>query len=260
MHPYGDTRLDTRPVPDDDDDRAAVRTLRFMAAAFFVAVLAVTLLVSLRSLGDRPAPRRVAATVAPEQVTTTVPTVVTDLGPQSGVDLAAYIPNRRAALAAARDDRVAVVSLVKYSTEAQARAVVGSTPVVALLVAPPGVGPEVVTTDLATWAKTHTAATQSEQDEIKKLLPTVDDPAFKTFYQSEIDRLTKALKNFAPDGAIVFGVVVRAPAAALQALGARADVRLVDVGDKAQADPKATFRGLRPEETTKANDPPLRPL
>ena len=28
----------------------------------------------------------------------------------------------------------------------------------------------------------------------------------------------------------------------------------------AQVDPKAVFRGLRPEETTKANDPALRPL
>jgi hypothetical protein len=128
-----------------------------------------------------------------------------------------------------------------------------------LLVAPPGVAPAVVTTDLATWSKTQTDATRSEQDEIKKLLPTVDDPAFKTFYQSEIDRLTKALKNFAPDGSIVFGVVVRGPAAGLQALGARPEVRLVDVGEKAQADPKAVFRGLRPEETAKANDPALRP-
>jgi hypothetical protein len=249
-----------RPPADDDDERAARWTVRFLAVGFFVAVLAVTLVVSLASLGDEPG-RPVAATAAPASpAVTTAPTTVTDLGPLPGVDIAGYVQNRRAALAATHDDRVAVVSLAKYVTETQARAVAGSLPVIALLVAPPGVAPAIVTTDLATWAKTQTDATRSEQDEIKKLLPTVDDPAFKTFYQSEIDRLGKALKNFAPDGAIVFGVVVRAPATGLQALGARPDVRLVDVGDNAQADPKAVFRGLRPEEVTKANDPPLRPL
>ena len=32
------------------------------------------------------------------------------------------------------------------------------------------------------------------------------------------------------------------------------------VADSANADPKAVYRGLRPEETTKANDPSVRPL
>jgi hypothetical protein len=259
LHPYADPALDRRPPFDDADDRAARLTVRLLGVGLFVAVLAVTLVVSLASLGSETATRTVSAP-AGQAETVTVPPVVTDLGPLPGVDLAGYIQNRRAALAAARDDRVAVVSLNKYATEAQARAVVGSLPVVALLVAPPGTAPAIVTTDLPTWAKGQTDATRSEQDEIKKLLPTVDDPAFKTFYQSEIDRLTKALKNFAPDGPLVFAVVVRGPATALQALGARPDVRLVDVGDKPQADPKAVFRGLRPEEVAKANDPPLRPL
>jgi hypothetical protein len=260
LHPYADTRFDSRPRSDDDDERAARWTVRFLAIGFFVAVLAVTLVISLKSLDGMAGTASVATASGDSGPPTTFSPVVTDLGPQLGVDLAGYIQNRRAAVAATHDDRVAVVSMVKYSTEAQARALAGSLPVLALLVAPPGVAPAMVTTDLATWAKSQTDATRTEQDEIKKLLPTVDDPAFKTFYQSEIDRLTKALKNFAPDGAIVFGVVVRAPAAALQALNARADVRLVDVGATAQADPKATYRGLRPEETVKANDPPLRPL
>jgi hypothetical protein len=262
LHPYTDTRLDSRPFPDEGDERAAVRTLRFLAVAVFVAVLAATLVLSLASLGSESAPGgTVAATAGGDlPATTATPGVVTDLGPLPGVDLAAYVKNRRDALAATKDDRVAVVSLTKYATETQARAIVGSLPVVALLVAPPGVAPSAVTTDLATWAKTQTDATRSEQDEIKKLLPTVDDPSFKAFYNSEVDRLGKAIKNFAPDGPIVFGVVVRGPATGLQAVGARPDVRLVDVGATAQVDPKAVFRGLRPEETTKANDPALRPL
>ena len=260
MYPYGDTRLGTGPIRrDHDDERAARWTLRFLAGAFFVAVLAVTLVLSLMSLDTTKSPRKVAAAPAAEVTTTTVAPNA-NLGPQPGIDVAGYVQNRKVALAALRDDRVAVVSLAKYATEAQARALVGSSAVVALLVAPQGMAPATVTTDIATWAKTQTDAARSDRDEIKKLLPTVDDPAFKTFYQSEVDRLDKALKNLAPDAAMVFAVVVRAPATALQALGARPDVRVVDVGDNAQPDPRATYRGLRPEETAKANDPPLRPV
>ena len=72
-------------------------------------------------------------------------------------------------------------------------------------------------------------------------------------------RLDKALKAFAPDSAMVFGVVVKGPAAALKALGAKAEVRLVDVAPNAAPGDKAVYRGLRPEETAKANDPLMRP-
>jgi hypothetical protein len=257
LYPYGDTRYETRPLIDDGDDRAARRTVRFLGVGLFVAVLAVTLVLSLLSLDGKGTKRVTAVPSGPQQPAT--PAAIAGLGPQPGLDLGGYVQNRKAALAATKDERVAVVSLVKYVTETQAKAVAGPAPV-ALLVAPPGLAPAVVTTDLATWAKTQTDATRAERDEIKKLLPTVDDPAFKTFYQSEVDRLDKAVKNFSPDGAIVFGVVVKAPAAALQALGARPDVRLVDVGDTNVPDPKALYRGLRPEEQAKANEPALRPV
>jgi len=257
LYPYGDTRYDSRPLIDDGDERAARRTVRFLGVGLFVAVMAVTLVLSLLALGNN-APQRVtgASSSGPQQPAT--PAAIAGLGPQPGLEIGGYVQNRKAALAALKDERVAVVSLVKYVTETQAKAVAGGPPV-ALLVAPAGLAPTVVTTDLATWAKTQTDATRAERDEIKKLLPTVDDPAFKTFYQSEVDRLDKAVKNFSPDGAIVFGVVVKAPAAALQALGARPDVRLVDVGDTNVPEPKALYRGLRPEEQAKANEPSVRP-
>jgi len=121
------------------------------------------------------------------------------------------------------------------------------------------VAPAVVTGDLAAWARSQTDATTTERDEIKKLIPTVTDPAFKTFYTSEVARLDKALKNFAPDSALVFGLVIKGPATALQALGAKAEVRLVDVAETATVAPDAIFAGLRPEEVAKANDPAMRP-
>ena len=258
MYPYGDTRTDTLPVYDDGDDRAARRTVRLLAVAVFVAVLAVTVFVSLWALADSDsAPDRAVASGPVETVTTLAPPP--EFGPAPGTDLAPYVTSRKAALAAVRDERVAVVSLAKYSTQAQVKTLVGTTPIVSLLVAPPGTAPAVVTGDLAEWVKGQTAANTAERDEIKKLIPTVTDPAFKTFYTQEVARLDKALKNFAPTSSMVFGVVVRAPAAALQALGAKAEVRLVDVTDTAAPPPQSVYRGLRPEEVAKAGEPGMRP-
>ena len=58
----------------------------------------------------------------------------------------------------------------------------------------------------------------------------------------------------------MFALVVRAPAETLKTLAATAGVRLVDVGESAQAKPDAVYRGLRPEETVKAGQPATRPL
>jgi hypothetical protein len=257
LYPYGDTRADTRPIyADDGDERAARRTLRFLAVALFVAVVGATLVVSLKMLEDE-APTSTASRRV--QTVTTLPPPP-EVGPKPGTEVAGYVAGRKSALAGVKDERVAVVSLAKYQTQTQARTLAGTTPVVALLVAPPGVAPATVSEDLAAWVKAQTDATRVERDEIRKLIPTTDDPAFKTFYTQEADRLDKALKNFDPASAMVFGLVVKGPAPALQALGAKAEVRLVDVADTATVDPKAVYRGLRPEETAKANEPPLRPV
>ncbi len=258
MYPYGDTRTQTQPVYDDRDERAARWTLRFLAIGAFVAVLGITVFVSLVALHDEEAPAQKAAPAAPVETVTTV-AAPPRVGPAPGTEIGGYVTARKAALAAVNDERVAVVSSTKYLTEAQAKTLVGSAPIVALLVAPPGTGPAVVTGDLAAWAKTATAATTAERDEIKKLIPTVTDPAFKTFYNAEVARLDKALKGFAPTSPIVFGVVVKGQPAPLQALGARADVRLVDVAESATPGPNAEYRGLRPEETAKADEPSMRP-
>ena len=258
MYPYGDTRTETLPVYDDGDERAARWTLRLLAVALFVAVLSVTVFVSLSFIHDDDPSSPAAQKAPPVETVTTLP-APTQVGPPPGTDLAPFVSSRKAALAGARDERVAVVSFAKYSTQAQAKTLLGSTPIVSLLVAPPGIAPAVVTGDLAAWTTAQTAAATAERDEIKKLIPTVTDPAFKTFYNAEVARLDKALKNFSPTSAMVFGAVVRGPAAALQALGAKAEVRLVDVAESATVPPDTVFRGLRPEEVAKANEPPLRP-
>lgn len=259
MYPYGDTRTQfpPPPVPDAGDERAAVWTARAFYASLFIALICGAVFFALYTLRD-DAPAESNAPPPPVETVTTLPPP-TEVGPAPGSDLAGYVPARKAALAANREERVAVVSLAKYSTEAQVKTLLGTTARVALLVAPAGTAPAVVTGDLATWSREQTAVAQAERAEIAKLIPTVDDAAFKTFYNQEVARLDKAMKAFAPTSPIVFGVVVKAPAAALQALGAKADVRLVDVSDTPTPSADAVFRGLRPEETTKANEPPLRP-
>jgi hypothetical protein len=257
LYPYGDTQTQPPPVYDDGDERAARWTVRALAASLFVAVACIAVFATLNTLNSDDSSPDAAQLPVPETVTTLPPPM--EVGPAPATEVAAYVTARKAALAATTEERVAVVSLAKYSTQAQAKALAGTNAVVALLVAPPGVGPAVVTGDLAAWSREQTAATTAERDEIKKLIPTVTDSAFKTFYNNEVTRLDKALKNFAPTSAMVFGMVVKAPAAALKTLGANAAVRLVDVAPTAAPAPDTVYRGLRPEETAKANEPPLRP-
>ena len=257
MYPYGDTRTQPQPVYDDHDERAARRTVRFLAVGLFVAVAGVAVFLTLNAIRGDGSSRSGGRPRVVETVTTLPPPA--EVGPAPGTEVAAYVTARKAALAANAEERVAVVSLAKYSTQAQAKALAGTNAVVALLVAPAGTGPAVVSGDLAAWTKEQTAATTAERDEIKKLIPTVTDAAFKNFYTAEVARLDKALKNFAPTSAMVFGMVVKAPAAALKTLGARAEVRLVDLAPTAAPAPDTIYRGLRPEETAKANEPPLRP-
>lgn len=260
MQRYGD-RPGGPPDPqthwaDPDSDRAARWTVRLLAVALFVVVIAVVLRLTLLSLDDESSG---AANAPTGGQAAAQPAVVEDLGPEPAVDVVAYAQDRRGALAAARGERVAVVSLGAYATQTQAKALVGTIPVVALLVAPPGMAPSVVVGDLGTWTIAQTRTFREERDEIRKLIPTVTDPAFKDFYIAEVDRLDKASNALTPTSAIVFGVVVRGQAQALQALGARTEIRLVDVADGSQPSPETTYRGLRPEEQARTNEPATRP-
>jgi len=181
------------------------------------------------------------------------------IGPQPGDDVAGYLASRSPALTSAKGDRTAVVSLPEYVNEAQARATVGQARVVGLLAAVPGGPPAFVTGSMGAWVDGQVAEKRTNRDEIMQLLPTVEDPQFKTFYQEEIARLNGLLDGVAPDGPLVFGVVVEAPSTALLSLGESGRVRLVDVAPTAKVPRDASFRGLRPEETAKANNPPTRP-
>lgn len=183
---------------------------------------------------------------------------VVSIGPLDGTDINQYRQDRQPALAKATGERAAVISIDHYVTEADARALAGQLHVVALLAAPPGAAPSVVTGDMAAWAQQQKASATQDRDQTAELLKNgVDDPDYKAFYQSEVVRLNKVLAGIDPKGKVVFGVVVTGPAADLQALATHSGVRLVDVAPSAKVNAQTDYRGLHPEQTTivKQNDP-----
>jgi len=235
-----------RPAAESD---APARRILLLFAASLVAV----------GLGGL-----VFVTVNKESITggsnTVADSVAAGIGPQAGIDLAGYSDERSADLASATGERAAVVSFRDYLSEAQARAAVGDAEVVSLLAAVPGGLPGVVEGGVAEWVDGQVAEKRTERDEIRQLLPTVDDPQFEAFYEQEIERLDALLADVTADGPLVFAVVVLAPASDLQALATNPLVRMVDVAASADVEPGAPLRGLRPEETVQANDPPTRPV
>jgi hypothetical protein len=247
-----------RPVPPpgrDDEDRKVRRSLLLFAISLVVVGLGGLVAVTFGRSDDPTNRRDDAAAESTEEAGPTAD----GIGPFPGDEIAAYSAARAQALATAKGDRVAVVSLGRYMTEPEARAAVGRLQVVNLLAAAPGGSPSVVTGPMADWVNGQVGANRSEREEIQRLLPTVDDPQFTAFYEEEVARLTKLIDSVRPDGAHVFGLTVRGPATELQALARAPDVRLVDVGPSAKFPPDTPVRGLRPEEKERANDPPTRP-
>ena len=182
------------------------------------------------------------------------------VGPLNGTDLLVYVSGRQTALQKATGSRVAVVSFPSYKTPAEARALAGNVDVIALLAAPPGGAPSTVTGDIGQWAQQAKAQATADRDQTQQMLNNgVDDPEFKSFYQSEVARLSRLIATIKPDGPIVFGVVVRGPASELQALGSRPGIRLVDVAASDKVTDKTEYRGIRPEEVSKSSQTAPRP-
>lgn len=241
------------------DDRATRRALLLFAASLVVIGLGGLVAVTVKTRARSPVTG--SATTVPARAKTPADALLAaGVGPAPGDDVSAYIADRGRALAAATGDRAAIVSFSSYLSEAQARAAVGPVTVTGVLAAIPGRKPAVVTGPVADWLSAQLADQRAERDEFQKLLPTVDDAQFKTFYRQEIDRLSKLIDGTRADGPLIYAVVVKAPAPALQALAQARDVRLVDVAPIADLKPGTPARGLRPEETARADDPPVRPV
>lgn len=139
----------------------------------------------------------------------------------------------------------------------------GSLRVHGVLAAAPGGRPSLVVEGLDSWAEEQRKADEIERDEIAKLLPTAEDPAFRAFYESELERLDAAIADVSPDSEVVFAVVVEGDAGDLRSVAAQDGVRLVDVGEAGESPAAAddlAYRGLRPEETVRTGEPATRPV
>ncbi|HEX2024578.1 MAG TPA: hypothetical protein VHF00_07710 [Acidimicrobiales bacterium] len=243
------------PRGNGDEDRKVRRSLLLFAISLVVVGLGGLVAVTF-GRDDDPTNRREPGEA--ESAEEAGPSA-DGIGPFPGEEIVAYSAGRAQALATAKGDRVAVVSLKRYMTEPEARAAMGRLEVVNLLAAAPAGSPSVVTGTMADWVNGQVGGNRSERDEIQRLLPTVDDPQFKAFYEEEVARLNNLIDSVKPEGPHVFAVTVRGPTPDLQALAAAPDVRLVDVGPSAKLPPDTPLRGLRPEETERANEPPTRP-
>lgn len=182
-------------------------------------------------------------------------------GPPAGADIPSYVTTRRLALDGMGGRVVAAVSFDGYRNEGQARTALVSVKVRALLVAAPGGRPAAVRGSLASWARQERADAEVERESLLRVLETTTDPAFVAQYRADVDRLTAMLDRLEPVGAVVFGAVVEADAEGLRRLAGRSQVRLVDPAAPRMDDADVErLVGLRPEETTRAGDPPTRPL
>ncbi len=236
------------PGVPDPEDRAAKRVLLLFAFSLIAVGLGGLVTISLQESGEDD----------PRLATGPLPSA--GLGPAPGEPLAAYTEARGRALDSATGTKAAVVSFARYMNEAEARAAVGKLTVTSLLAAVPGGPPSVVTGSMAEWVDAQVAENRNERDEIRKLIPTVDDPQFKKFYEDEVTRLSQLVDSVKPDGALVFGAVVKGTVADLKAAARAPSVRLLDVAPSSDIAPETPVRGVRPEETERANDPPTRPV
>lgn len=191
------------------------------------------------------------------------------VGPGEGEQLAPYIADQRDELAGIADDetRVAVVSFTDYLTAEQAAEVVPDG-VIALEVElrlpdqqmePFEIEVEEGEVGIESAVNEALAAEREriaqEEAEFRELLEsgTVEDEDFIAEFREQLERL-EAVRNLLDTGAgTVFAVVVRGPAAELQALGEAERVRLVDPAP-AETDPAAsTFYGLLPDDEETAS-------
>ena len=181
------------------------------------------------------------------------------LGPLPGTDLAAYAQEAARDLAAVTGEAAAVVSLARYMREGEARALAGRLRPAGVLVALPGGSPAVVQGDVASWAARQREEAEAERRDLQGMLETTSDREFQDQFRFDIERLGKLLAALDPNGPVVFGVVVEGPAGALRDLARAEGVRMVDLVGRRLPAQVDQLRGVRPEETAVAGDPPTRP-
>lgn len=178
-----------------------------------------------------------------------------DTGPALGEDVGEYVAARRDALEDAEGIVFAVVSFTEYQDDDAATALLGDLSADRWLVAAPGATVQ-STDDVEKWRETTVENVTAEAKALDELIATTEDPEFERQYARDRDlsvHTAEALESGVP---VVFGAVVHDRVSVLRALSNAPGVRLVDVVEVTNP---ALVRGLRPEETRLAGQPPERP-
>jgi hypothetical protein len=192
------------------------------------------------------------------------------IGPAAGTSVGAYVDQRRAALkkvgtARPRTTSWAVVSFDSYrEPDAVTALLSGRTLTVAAFqqrVPAQGFDPETV--DLggrrvgamlsARAGAALAARLERERSALERLLPTVDDAAYRQVYQAEVRRLAKVIQPLRTRPATVFALVVRGSNDALFRLSKVPGVRLVDVADSEASEGSSGVFGLLPDDVKTAS-------
>jgi hypothetical protein len=245
------------PPERDEDELAAIRTVRMVVVAGVLAAIGFVAIGLARMTNDddssAPADEPALGVDAPVSV-----------GPVRGTAIPEYLAAQQSALASVTGSLVAVVSFAAYETAADADAVVAAVPglsTLARLVALPGGAPAVVDEPLENWLEGQRAPLQADRDQIAELLPTIEDPndPFIPEYQSDLADLDAQLASLDPASDLVFGLVVKGDADGLRQLAASTGVRLVAPGADGSVGDLQSYRGLRPEEVDTAGTPDARP-
>ncbi|HLF99736.1 MAG TPA: hypothetical protein VI916_04645 [Acidimicrobiia bacterium] len=176
-------------------------------------------------------------------------------GPALGDDIEQYIAARRDALEDADGIVFAVVSLTEYHDDDAAEDLFGDVSADRWLVAAPGATAQ-STDDVETWRETTAKNATAEAKALDELLATTEDVEFERQYARDRDLSLHAAEALESGAPVVFGAVVHERASVLRALSKAPGVRLVDVVEVSNP---ALVRGLRPEETRLAGQPPERP-
>jgi hypothetical protein len=206
-----------------------------------------------------------SATAGPAARLSTTPAI----GPALGTSPAAYVDKRRAALgklAASQPGSTswAVVSFDSYREPDAVASLLSAPPGRSLTVSTfqqrvpaEGFAPETVELgrqrlEAALAAKAGTAVVTRlarERSDLQRLVPSVEDAAYRHVYQAEVLRLTAAVEALRSRPATVFALVVRGTNDALARLAKLPGVRLVDVADATTGPASPGFYGLLPDDT-----------
>lgn len=192
------------------------------------------------------------------------------VGPEAGEALAPYFERKRALLRAraARSPGArtfAVVSFDSYRRAKEAEDALASLRLrahsVQIRIPLPGFEPVTV----AVGARSIADAVEGRRRRIVKdlkgelgaleeIIPTVDDPQFKTVYEADAENLRKAISLLESDPSLVFAVVVASTNGSLRRAAEAPGVRLADLPDEPAASPEThEFVGVLPEDVESAS-------